>query len=244
MLPESLVNLDINFSTQYNAFLPSLQWKAVVGSNNSGIVLGIQRETINKISGAFNPYGEKWTEPTNYGVGRAYLHRLSDGDIEEALSVLNAPGFVPDDEIYWTVYDYDDEDAGWTFKLGYQYALPRGFYVNAGLDITTNRTKDAVTVGYGYYDWFSGNYYNDSYFFEDKGWALGVRLWTGLGYALSLGKDKRYYLNAEATYTSLQLTSIIERSFVINAGFGFRIGSQPRTTIEGATESNTVKIQR
>lgn len=255
-LPESLVNFDINYSYNHlNARFPFLQWKAVVGSNNSGIVVGIQREQISKITDfgvmGIDPYYDKNITDNILGYGKTYFHRLSDRNIQDALSALNAPSFVPDDEISWSIHRVNSKitgdpvvDRGWTFRLGYQYGLPLGFYVNSGIDLTTNRTKDLIQVSYEYYEPITGMTYSDEYEFIDKGWGLGVRLWTGLGYALSLGKDKKYYLNAEATYTSLQLTSTVENRFVINAGFGFRIGAQPKTTIEGASESNTVKIQR
>ena len=45
-------------------------------------------------------------------------------------------------------YNYYYIDRGWTFKLGYQYGLPFGLYINAGLDLTTNRTKDLYDVSY------------------------------------------------------------------------------------------------
>lgn len=231
---KSILSVDVNYSTQNNSLFPFLELKGVLGTNNTGIVIGIQRENLRKstyASFSSDKYISGFSEQ-----GLFYNHSMNQSDIVELTQLIES-GTNSSVESIREAYRYNDTDRGWTFKLGYQYGLPFGLYFNTGVDITTNRTRDL------YYRFFylSSNGYQSHYIdFEDRGWAFGVRLWTGIGYALDLGKEKKYYLNAQATYTSIQYTATTERRFVINAGVGFRIGSQGKTSIQGTRGTSLV----
>ncbi|MDG0972855.1 MAG: hypothetical protein P8O07_01730 [Crocinitomicaceae bacterium] len=233
---ESILSVDVNYSTQYNSLFRFLELRGVIGTNNTGIVIGIQRENLTKgnigdeIS--FITDSEKYSSNFFGDPGRIYNHSLSQSDVDELTEKIESETSSSVESIYLDNYNYYSIDRGWTFKLGYQYGFPFGLYFNAGVDFTTNRTKDLYDV---YYYTSNSGFYDT---FEDRGWAFGVRLWTGIGYALDLGKDKKYYLNAQATYNSIQYTATIERNFIINAGFGFRIGAQGKTSIQGTRGSS------
>lgn len=232
---KSILSVDVNYSTQFNSLFPFLELKGVLGTNNTGIVLGIQRENLRK-STVVDFSSDKYFSGF-YEQGLFYNHSMNSSDIDELTELLESETNSSVESID-RAFRYDDIDRGWTFKLGYQYGLPFGLYFNAGVDITTNRTRDL----YYAISYFSSNNFEYYYFgeFQDKGWAFGVRLWTGIGYALDLGKEKKYYLNAQATYTSIQYTATTERRFVINAGVGFRIGSQGKTSIQGTRGTSLV----
>ncbi len=232
---ESILSVDVNYSTQYNSLFRFLELRGVIGTNNTGIVIGIQRENLTKgnigdeIS--FIIDSEKYSSNVFGDPGRIYNHSVSQSDVDDLTEKIESETSSSVESIY--LYNsYYLDDRGWTFKLGYQYGFPFGLYFNAGVDFTTNRTKDLYDV---YYYTSNSGFYDT---FEDRGWAFGVRLWTGIGYALDLGKDKKYYLNAQATYNSIQYTATIERNFIINAGFGFRIGAQGKTSIQGTRGSS------
>jgi len=237
---ESILSVDVNYSTQYNSLFRFLELRGVIGTNNTGIVIGIQRENLTKgniydeIS--FITDSEKYSSNFFGDPGRIYNHSISQSDVRELTEKIESETSSSVESIYLNNYIYNI-DRGWTFKLGYQYGFPFGLYFNAGVDFTTNRTKDLYDVT-SYYISNSGFYESFYDTFEDRGWAFGFRLWTGIGYALDLGKDKKYYLNAQATYNSIQYTATIERNFIINAGFGFRIGAQGKTSIQGTRGSS------
>lgn len=236
----SILSVDVNYSTQYNALFPFLELRGVIGTNNTGIVIGIQRENLTKgnigdeIS--FITDSEKYSSNFFGDPGRIYNHSISQSDVDELTEKIESETSSSVESIYLDNYNYYNIDRGWTFKIGYQYGFPFGLYFNAGVDFTTNRTRDLYEVYYTS-NWWGSQFYDT---FEDRGWAFGVRLWTGIGYALDLGKDKKYYLNAQATYNSIQYTATIERNFIINAGFGFRIGAQGNTSIQGTRGSSLV----
>lgn len=231
---KSILSVDVNYSTQNNSLFPFLELKGVLGTNNTGIVIGIQRENLRKSN--FVDFSSDKYISGFYEQGLFYNHSMNQSDIDELTQLIES-GTNSSVESIESAFRYNDIDRGWTFKLGYQYGLPFGLYFNTGVDITTNRTRDLY---YGF-NYLSSNGNQSHYIdFEDRGWAFGVRLWTGIGYALDLGKEKKYYLNAQATYTSIQYTATTERRFVINAGVGFRIGSQGKTSIQGTRGTSLV----
>lgn len=206
---KSILSVDVNYSTQYNSLFRFLELRGVIGTNNTGIVIGIQRENLtkgnigNEIS--FIIDSEKYSSNFFGDPGRIYNHSVSQSDVDDLTEKIESETSSSVESIYLENYNYYNIDRGWTFKLGYQYGFPFGLYFNAGVDFTTNRTKDLYDV---YYYTSNSGFYDT---FEDRGWAFGVRLWTGIGYALDLGKEKKYYLNTQATYTSLQYTATTER---------------------------------
>jgi hypothetical protein len=71
-----------------------------------------------------------------------------------------------------------------------------------------------------------------------RSWRVNL----GLGYTLSLGKKKRFYLNYEMAMAILNTNSEVPR-LNLSAGIGFRLGTPASTTFEGVKEIRTVPMK-
>ena len=147
-------------------------------------------------------------------------------------------------------FTYLRPNIGNSIRLGYQRSLFSGIYANASMVICSSQlrffTEDIYVAPNTYYP---SIYYTDVFY--KRLWAM--RLNAGIGYTLSIGKQKRFYLNSEIVYSffnrifyrdSLPLPIYIYYNFNINLGFGFRIGSPSKTTYDGIKEVNTVPLKR
>ncbi len=137
-------------------------------------------------------------------------------------------------------------NIGNSIRLGYQRSLFSGIYANASMDICTIKARFYTEDEY-YSLYYQFIYNTDEYY--QRLWAM--RLNAGIGYTLSIGKQKRFYFNSEIVYSffnrilnSHSLTIDIYNNFNINMGFGFRIGSPSKTTYDGIKEVNTVPLKR
>jgi len=139
---------------------------------------------------------------------------------------------------------------GNSIRLGYQRSLFSGIYANASMVICTIKPRFFTEDEY----YSSTSYYNRYFYITDdyykRLWPM--RLNAGIGYTLSIGKQKRFYFNSEIVYSFFN--RILNRDSLpiyidnynlnINLGFGFRIGSPSKTTYDGIKEVNTVPLKR
>jgi hypothetical protein len=139
-------------------------------------------------------------------------------------------------------------NKGFAIRLGYQKSIFRGLYANVSIDIS--RIKADVyhyyDVTYDYYSQWSGTYYSTGVYLREKELnrtIWGMRLNTGLGYTISLGKAKKFYLNTEIIYSIIDKSKSSQGKLNIMGGIGFRIGSPAKTSYDGIKEVNTVPIK-
>lgn len=148
-------------------------------------------------------------------------------------------------------FTYLRPNIGNSIRLGYQRSLFSGIYANASMVICSSQLRFFTEdIYYAPITNYPSRYYTDVFY--KRLWAM--RLNAGIGYTLSIGKQKRFYLNSEIVYSffnrifyrdSLPLPIYIYSSnFNINLGFGFRIGSPSKTTYDGIKEVNTVPLKR
>ena len=225
-LPVSLFNLDLYYPLyQYfdYEFLP-IHVKVVIGSKNTGILIGNTRTELNIENYLGFSYDKNFPI---YKPGQIY--DLSIDRVE----LMTRP------------------NIGNSIRLGYQRSLSSGIYANASMVICTIKPRFFTEDIYYSYN---PPYYNEYIYITDvyykRLWPM--RLNAGIGYTLSIGKQKRFYFNSEIVYSffnrilnadSLPIY-IQSNNFNINLGFGFRIGSPSKTTYDGIKEVNTVPLKR
>jgi hypothetical protein len=113
-----------------------------------------------------------------------------------------------------------------SIRAGYQYGIKRGLYSNVNLNLLNFRYD-------GYY--YSG--YPSADIIENH-----FRLNLGLGYTLSLGKKKRFYINLEGACALINTNDELSR-IILNFGYGFRFGTPAKTSYEGVKNVTTVPIK-
>jgi hypothetical protein len=231
-LPETLLNLDLNgsFSIGNGNGLTSMPVKAMIGSKNTGIIVGFQtckmgyNPFLNNVPARINTNVVQDYEPNAYNINSNYRSSRPSTD----MVALN---------------------KGFAIRLGYQKSIFRGLYANVSIDIS--RIKADVyhyyDVTYDYYSPWSGTYYSTGVYLREKELnrtIWGMRLNTGLGYTISLGKAKKFYLNTEMIYSIIDKSKSSQGKLNIMGGIGFRIGSPAKTSYDGIKEVNTVPIKR
>lgn len=231
-LPESFLNLDLNYASisniSDNQEITSKPFvlKAMIGSKNSGLIIGFQTCTFNS----------KQELPSDGEVTQDDLRTYyGDNDIYTNIRIDSGG----------TSYLFPDNRNGITMRLGYQKSIFRGLYANISGDLTaikTNATNYYNLVYFDYISAFSGFQYYDAYtqsFFKEQKdrTILGWRLNTGIGYTFSFGKAKKIYLNTEMLYSVINKSKTIEGNMSLMAGLGFRFGKPAKTTYDIGTKT-------
>jgi hypothetical protein len=234
-LPESFLNLDLNlrmtpiiqFGPPYITSSPFVL-KAMIGSKNSGIIIGFQACTFNKEQELL----EELTEDV--------LIDWNSGQDLNFTNIQSSPGgtshLVGDSS-----NDYNLN--GLSMRLGYQKSIFKGLYANISADLT--RIKTDVfhyynNVSFDYIDPFDGNSSSSiSYILTSQPdrTILGWRLNTGIGYTFSFGRAKKIYLNTEMVCSVFDRSKTIEAKFNLMAGLGFRFGTPAKTTLDNGTKT-------
>ena len=228
-LPETLFNIDLNFmgylyaitnsgessslaqlaSNKFTDFLYRAndvpRVKAMIGSKNTGIIIGYQSCRMGSQSYLKNVYSN-----TNMTT-------------DSAIYFYSNPAYNP------------YKNKGFSIRLGYQKALISGLYASVSGDLT--RIKANVE-----HKFYNNNF--SIYEFEKDRIIWGMRLNAGLGYTLSIGKAKKFYLNNEIVYSFIDKSKSNLLKLNLNFAFGFRIGTPSKTTYDGIKEVNTVPLKR
>jgi hypothetical protein len=222
-LPETLFNLDFNGNFSFDG-LTSMPVKAMIGSKNTGIIVGFQtckmgNSVLNNVPTEINPLIVQDYEPDAYNINSSYRS--------------SSPSF--------------SLNKGFAIRLGYQKSIFRGLYANASLDISRIKAdvRHSYYVTYNYFDSWFGEYSSWTYLQETElnRTIWGMRLNTGLGYTISLGKAKKFYLNTEIIYSIIDKSKSSQGKLNIIGGIGFRIGSPAKTSYDGIKEVNTVPVK-
>jgi hypothetical protein len=71
-----------------------------------------------------------------------------------------------------------------------------------------------------------------------------MRLNTGLGYTISLGKAKRFYLNTEMVYSVIDKSKSSQGKLSLLGGIGFRLGTPAKTSYDGIKNVTTIPIEQ
>jgi hypothetical protein len=227
VLPETLFNLDFNGSLSgFNSFLDVsiMPVKALIGSKNTGIIVGFQSFEFG--SNQFLTNYPRFQTSLFYPAG-----------------VYDIPYDIQANYQTSTLDQYSVNE-GWkkgrSIRLGYQKSIVRGLYANVSLDIC--RIKTDVSHLY-LVDYKVGgfNYKNkpvEQTELSRKIW--GMRVNAGLGYTISIGKAKKFYLNYELVYSIIDKSKSTQGKLNFIGGIGFRIGSPAKTSFDGIKEVNTV----
>jgi len=236
-LPESFLNLDLNYASisniSDNQDITSKPFvlKAMIGSKNSGLIIGFQTCTFNSKQELLS--GGEVTEDDL----KTYL--IPNYDYSNIQSVGGYSRLVVDS----SSNDYNLN--GISMRLGYQKSIFKGLYANISADLTRIKTDVEFinyNVSYDYAQPFSGNTYPGTpiYFLKttrpDRT-ILGWRLNTGIGYTFSFGKAKKIYLNTEMLYSVINKSKTIEGNMSLMAGLGFRFGKPAKTTYDIGTKT-------
>ncbi len=230
VLPETLFNLDLNgsFSIGNGNGLTSMPVKALIGSKNTGIIVGFQSCKMGSYI-IFN------NTPISTGIESIILQ-----DYDPTAININSN--------YRSSSPSFSLNKGFAIRLGYQKAILRGLYANLSLDIS--RIKADVYhdyyVTYDYYSSWSGSYYSTWDVISEKEanrkiW--GMRVNAGLGYTISIGKAKKFYLNYELIYSIIDKSKSTQGKLNFIGGIGFRIGSPAKTSFDGIKEVYTVPVK-
>ena len=115
-------------------------------------------------------------------------------------------------------------------KLGYQYGIVRGLYLNTNFNFVSTSREDLV---YDYYGNLLGSTIS-----KDR----SIRVNLGVGYTLSFGKKKRLFYNIEIAFAAINTHSLLPR-FATYSGLGFRLGSPAKTSYEGVKNITTVPMK-
>ena len=237
-LPESLLNLDINSNFKVGVTDDGINFpiKAVIGSKNNGIIIGFQNCGFKPL--AVLEYTPKGLEnqvleynPDAYNFQTKYLN--------SHLNIpLNNNGVVK---------------KGMALRLGYQKSIFKGLYANLSADLCRIQTSVSheylVSYNYDYVSSWDGTVYTYSssvYLseLETKRTILGWRLNTGLGYTISLGDAKKFYLNTEMIYSVIDKSKSTQGKMSLMGGIGFRLGTPAKTSYDGIKVVNTVPVKR
>lgn len=225
-LPETLFNLDFNGSFSFDG-LTSMPVKAMIGSKNTGIIVGLQSckmqsgKVFNNAPTEINPLVVQNYDQSAVNINSSYRS--------------SSPSF--------------SLNKGFAITLGYQKSIFRGLYANASLDISRIKAevRHSYYVTYDYFDSWSGGYYSTGTYLQETEFAprkiWGMRLNAGLGYTISIGRAKKFYLNYELIYSIIDKSKSTQGRLNIIAGIGFRIGSPAKTSYDGIKEVNTVPIK-
>ena len=239
-LPESFLNLDLNYASISNISVyqditsSPFVLKAMIGSKNSGLIIGFQSCTF-----AYEQELLSGGEVTQDDL-RTYFD-----DNDEYLNIQSAGG-----NSYLVGDSSNDYNLnGLSMRLGYQQSIFKGLYANISADLT--RIKKDVKNVYNevscdYISASSGILYNllieDFYQLQPDRTILGWRLNTGIGYTFSFGKAKKIYLNTEMVYSVINKSKTIEGNMSLMAGLGFRFGAPAKTTFDNGTK--TLRVGR
>jgi hypothetical protein len=220
-LPESLMNIDFNQSLSLDKErFTNLPLKIVIGTNNSGIILGVQS--------------------CIFGVNQQIGHDQSNVINEfEQLT-----GTYVTDAIYSNSNAYN-LNRGIALRLGYQKSIVKGLYASLSGDFCQIKAdiEHTYLMSY-YYSWSGSEYYSTYNTYDENTRYIGWRLNAGIGYTISLGKAKRFYLNTEFVYAVIDNSKSLSARMNFMSGIGFRIGTPAKTTYEGIRDAQTIPIQR
>jgi hypothetical protein len=234
-LPESFLNLDLNYASISNISVyqditsSPFVLKAMIGSKNSGLIIGFQSCTF-AYEQELLPGGEVTQDDlrTYWGDNGGYSNIQSAGGNSSLVGDSSN--------------DYNLN--GLSMRLGYQQSIFKGLYANISADLTRIKT-DVKYINTGvYYDWtpeFGGSVIPEiiSYMETTRPdrTILGWRLNTGIGYTFSFGKAKKIYLNTEMVYSVINKSKTIEGNMSLMAGLGFRFGAPAKTTFDNGTKT-------
>jgi hypothetical protein len=240
-LPESFLNLDLNYAwisniSDYNQEITSKPFvlKAMIGSKNSGLIIGFQTCTFN-FKQELLPGGEVTQDDL-----RTYF-----GDNDDYFNILQSAG----GNSYLLGETSESKLNGITMRLGYQQSIFKGLYANISADLTRIKTRVSNVyneVSCDYISALSGIQYNnliieDFYQLQPEDRTiLGWRLNTGIGYTFSFGKAKKIYLNTEMVYSVINKSKTIEGNMSLMAGLGYRFGTPAKTTFDGVKTIKTI----
>ena len=115
-------------------------------------------------------------------------------------------------------------------KLGYQYGIVRGLYLNTNFNFVSTSREDLV---YDYYGNLLGSTIS-----KDR----SIRVNLGVGYTFTFGKKKRLYYNLETSFAVINTKDLADR-LCINSGLGFRLGTPAKTSYEGVKNVTTVPMK-
>lgn len=239
-LPGSILNLDFSYAYMFGSDSVSssiyFPIKLVLGSGNSGLIIGFQ--------GGGNP---------SIDNSPLLLGRVTDGGSANDVYQSNPYTTSVTSVNYLQSYKEVDPDFilnGLMLRFGYQKAIFRGLYANLTFDVC--RSKYFYSLRHEYLTYYNYDYgwgemtdylYTNEYEYDLNEVLWGVRSNFGLGYTISFLKSKRAYLNTE------MLCSIFDRSnqylsrFQLNIGLGFRLGTPASTKYEGVKNVTTVPIK-
>ena len=230
-LPETLFNIDLNFLGYLNAITNS-------GESSSNAQLASNKFTDFLYSANDVPRVKAMIGSKNTGIIIGYQSCRLDRGVD--LKPVSDSFFIID-------YQYSSPTSinkGFSIRLGYQKALISGLYASVSGDLS--RIKANVSHKYEIYDYnpFYGWGYYSAYEEEQDRIIWGMRLNAGLGYTLSIGKAKKFYLNNEIVYSFIDKSKSTQSKLNLNFAFGFRIGTPSKTTYDGIKEVNTVPLKR
>lgn len=237
-LPESFLNLDLNYASisniSDNQEITSKPFvlKAMIGSKNSGLIIGFQTCTFNSTQELLS--GGEVTQDdlrTYWGDNDNYLNIQSVGGYSRLVGDSSN--------------DYNLN--GISLRLGYQQSIFKGLYANISADLTRIKT-DVEFINYDVsYDWLPANsgdtipeeFYQFNTTRPDRT-ILGWRLNTGIGYTFSFGRAKKIYLNTEMVYSVINKSKTINGNMSLMAGLGYRFGTPAKTTFDGVKTIKTI----
>lgn len=238
-LPESFLNLDLNYAlissiSDYQDITSSpFVLKAMIGSKNSGLIIGFQACTFD--------YEQEL--PSDGEVTQDDL-RTYFGE-NEYFNILQSAG----GNSYLLGDTSESKLNGITMRLGYQQSIFKGLYANISGDLTRIKTRVSNVyneVSCDYISGLSGIQYNnliieDFYQLQPEDRTiLGWRLNTGIGYTFSFGKAKKIYLNTEMVYSVINKSKTINGNMSLMAGLGYRFGTPAKTTFDGVKTIKTI----
>ena len=236
-LPESFLNLDLNYASisniSDNQEITSKPFvlKAMIGSKNSGLIIGFQTCTFNSTQELLSDEFEVTAEYLNAMYGQLYQN-FSNIQSKGGNSYL-----VGDSS-----NDYNLN--GISLRLGYQKSIFKGLYANISADLTKIKTNvyNQTAFSFDCNDYLGYEYSfneNISELQRDRT-ILGWRLNTGIGYTFSFGRAKKIYLNTEMVYSVINKSKTINGNMSLMAGLGYRFGTPAKTTFDGVKTIKTI----
>jgi hypothetical protein len=235
-LPESLLNLDLNrsYNLGNSTIAANFLVKTVIGSKNNGIIVGFQ-------SCGFESSTELNYTPKN--IKNQFVLNNPDAYNIQADYLYSSP---------LTLNNDGSSKKGMAIRLGYQKSIFRGLYANLSADICRIKTDVVhtylVSYTYDYISWDETVYTYSSSTYRSEQEAqrtiLGWRLNTGLGYTISLGKAKRFYLNTEMVYSVIDKSKSSQGKLSLLGGIGFRLGTPAKTSYDGIKNVTTIPIEQ
>jgi len=135
------------------------------------------------------------------------------------------------------LYYEELEEKNLEIQLGYQKRILKGLFTSLSIELTR--------VKYTYYDTSD---YNSSL----EKIKILPSLITSIGYTISLGKTKRFYLNYEVNYYLIDgfrdyyqdnFGFEIDKRLNLTGGLGYRFGSPAKTSYDGIKNITTVPLK-